>query len=163
MRQKRRGKEVRNDTKPAKKIRGFILTYCMTTTATLFVCAVYINIFWRGVLLNPDILWEILLLCFVCSLCNFMHPFRETDRKRIVLNIVTRYLYINLVVLGGGHIFHWLDIKNVLMLAVMMLEILFVFIVVSAVIWILHKKASERLNQKLQEYQRTGRHDNEAL
>ena len=103
------------------------------------------------------------MLCFVCSLCNFMHPFRETDRKRIVLNIVTRYLYINLVVLGGGHIFHWLDIKNVLMLAVMMLEILFVFIVVSAVIWILHKKASERLNQKLQEYQRTGRHDNEAL
>lgn len=37
-----------------------------------------------------------------------------------------RYLYINLVVLGGGQMFQWLDIANIYMLAVMMLEILFI-------------------------------------
>lgn len=135
-----------------QKGKEFILTYCMTTTATVFVCAIYVSVFWRGALLNQAILWQILLLCFVCSLCNFIRPFRETDRRRIVLNIVVRYLYINLVVLGGGHLFQWLDIANIYMLAVMMLEILFVFLAVTAVMWRLHQKESERLNQKLQEY-----------
>lgn len=139
-----------------RKMIEFFLTFCITTTGTVFVCAIYIGVFWRDTLLNHDILWQILLLCFVCSLCNFIHPYLETSRKRVVLNIGIRYLYINLVVLGGGHMFHWLDIKNVLMLAVMMLEILAVFIVVSAVIWRLHKRDSERLNQRLQEYQQTG-------
>lgn len=139
-----------------KKIISFFLTYCITTTATVFVCATYISIFWRGALLNPNILWQILLLCFVCSLCNFIHPFQERSRTRVLFNIGVRYLYINLVVLGGGQLFRWLDIENFLMLGVMILEILLVFIVVSAVMWRLHKKDSERLNERLQEYQRTG-------
>lgn len=142
--------------KQRKRITELFLTFCITTTGTVFVCATYIGIFWRDALLNPDILWQILLLCFVCSLCTFIHPFRETSRMKVLLNIGVRYLYINLLVVGGGHLFQWLDIKNVLMLAVMMLEILLVFIVVSAVMWQLQKKDSERLNERLQEYQRTG-------
>lgn len=139
-----------------KRITELFLTFCITTTGTVFVCAAYISIFWRGALLDPDILWQILLLCFVCSLCNFIHPFQESSRMRVLLNIGIRYCYINLVVLGGGHLFRWLDIKNFLMLVVMMLEILFVFVVVSWVMWRLYKKDAQRLNEKLQEYQRTG-------
>lgn len=139
-----------------KSIAQLFLTFCITTTGTVFVCAVYISVFWRGVLLETNILWQILLLCFVCSLCNFIRPFRENSRKKVVFNIGIRYLYINLVVLGGGHIFQWLDIENILMLVVMMLEILIVFIVVSAVMWKLQKIDSKRLNEKLQEYQQTG-------
>lgn len=139
-----------------KRITEFFLTFCIATTGTVFVSAVYINIFWRGALLDPDFLWQNLLLCFVCSLCNFIHPFQESSRIRVWLNIGARYLYINVVILGSGHLFRWLDIKNILMLAVMMLEILLVFVMVSWVMWQLHKKDSERLNEKLQEYQRTG-------
>lgn len=139
-----------------KRITEFFLTFCIATTGTVFACVVYISIFWRGALMNSDILWHNLLLCFVCSLCNFIHPFQESSRMRVLLNIGVRYCYINLVVLGGGYLFRWFDIKNVLMLAVMMLEILLLFVGISWVMWQLHKKDSERLNEKLQEYQRTG-------
>ena len=42
------------------------------------------------------------------------------------------------------------------MLAVMIFGILFVFVVVSFVIWRLHARESENLNRKLREYQQTG-------
>ncbi len=135
----------------------FVQKYCISTTATVFVCEVYISLFWPDALLRHDILWQILLLCFVCCLCDFIHPFQETDRKRILFNSGIRYLYINLVVLGGGHIFQWIDIENGMMLAVAMLEILFVTIMVYVMTWKMHKKESERLNRKLQEYRQESR------
>lgn len=137
-------------------IRELLLAFCMATTGTVFVCAAYTSVFWRGVLLNGNILWQILLLCLVCSLSIFIHPRQETGRKGRALNMVLRYLYINLVVLGGGHLFKWLDIKNIFMLAVMILAILFIFIVVSAAMWRMYERESEDLNRKLREYQSAG-------
>ena len=65
-------------------------------------------------------------------------------------------VYINVVVLGSGYLFHWMDIENIFMLAGMVLGILIVFVVVSFVIWGLHKRESEHLNRKLREYQQAG-------
>lgn len=62
-------------------------------------------------------------------------------------------MYINVVVLGSGYWFGWMDIENIFMLAAMVVGILAVFMVVSFVIWRLHKRESENLNRKLSEYQ----------
>lgn len=66
-------------------------------------------------------------------------------------------MYINVVVLGSGYLFGWMDIENLSMLAVMAVGILVVFVTVSFVIWRLHARETENLNRKLREYQQTGR------
>lgn len=140
-----------------KRIVELLLTFCMVTTGSVFVCAVYNNIFWaHDTLLNADILWQLLALAFMCSLGNFIHPYREISRRRTGFNKVLHYLYINVVVLGCGYGFEWMDKDNVPMLIVMIFGILIVFVVVSFVIWRMHTRESENLNRKLREYQQTG-------
>ena len=137
-----------------KRTVELLLTFCMVTTGSVFVCAVYNKIFWSGnTFLDGDILWQLLALAFVCSLGNFFHPYREISRRREAFNKGLHYVYINVVVLGCGYWFEWMDIENISMLAVMMLGILVVFAVVSYVIWKLHARESENLNRKLREYQ----------
>lgn len=140
-----------------KRMVELLLTFCMVTTGSVFVCAVYNRIFWpHDTSLNADILWQLLALAFMCSLGNFIYPYREISRGRLLIDKVLHYLYINAVVLGCGYGFRWMDKGNVFMLIAMILGILFVFAVVSFVIWRLHAKESENLNQKLREYQQAG-------
>lgn len=137
-----------------KRMVELLLTFCMVTTGSVFVCAVYNEVFWPGDrYLDGDILWQLLALAFLCSIGNFIHPYREISRRRATINKGLHYLYINAVVLGSGYWFKWMNIDNLFMLAVMLLGILTVFAVVSFVIWRVHKEESESLNRKLKEYQ----------
>lgn len=140
-----------------RRIREVLMTFCMVTTGSIFVCAAYINVFWPGDLqISVDILWQIPTIAFVCSMGNFFHPYREVSRRRTVCDIILHYLYINVVVLGGGYWFEWIERGNLFMPAAMAFGILVVFITVSAVVWSWHKRESETLNRKLQEYQAGG-------
>lgn len=137
-----------------KRIREILLTFCMVTTGSVFVSAAYIKVFWPGdPQISVDILWQIPVIAFICSLGNLLHPYREVSRTSILCRKFLHYLYINVVVLGGGYYFTWIERGNLPMLAVMAFGILIVFIVVSAVVWSWHKKETERLNSKLREYQ----------
>lgn len=141
-----------------KRAAELLLTFCMVTTGSVFVCAVYNKVFWPDdIFLDGDILWQLLALAFVCSLGNFIHPYREISRRRASIDKGLHYVYINVVVLGSGYLFGWIDIKNVFMLAAMVFGISAVFAVVSYVIWRLHARESENLNRKLREYQQAGR------
>lgn len=137
-----------------RRIREILLTFCMVTTGSMFVSAAYIKVFWPGdPQVNVDILWQIPVIAFVCSLGNFIHPYRAVSRRRVICQKILHYLYINAMVLGGGYYFAWIEKGNMPMLAVMALGIMLVFAAVSAVVWSWHKKEAERLNSKLQEYQ----------
>lgn len=137
-----------------KRAVELLLTFCMVTTGSVFVCAVYNKIFWSGdTFLEADILWQLLAMAFVCSLGNFIHPYREISRRRELFDRGLHYVYINVVVLGCGYGFGWMDIENIFMLAAMTLGILVVFVIVSFVIMRLHERETENLNRMLKEYQ----------
>lgn len=140
-----------------RKIREILLTFCMVTTGSVFVSAIYIKVFWPGdSQVGVDILWQIPVIAFACSLGNFLYPCREVSRRSILCRKFLHYLYINAVVLGGGYYFTWIERGNLMMPVVMVFGILIVFIVVSAVVWNWHKKETAYLNRKLQEYQAGG-------
>lgn len=140
-----------------KRMVELLLTFCMVTTGSVFVCAVYNKIFWPyDSSLDENILWQLLALAFLCSMGNFLYHYREISRKRGLIEKVVHYLYINAVVLGCGYGFGWIDKDNVPMLIVMLLGIFLVFAVVSFVVWRLHARESENLNRKLREYQQSG-------
>ena len=75
-----------------KGIIEFVQAYCIATTATVFVCAVFNSIFFRGALLQHGILWQILLLCFVCSLCNFIPVRRQTGKEYCLISGCVIYI-----------------------------------------------------------------------
>lgn len=138
-------------------IREILLTFCMVTTGSVLVSAAYIKVFWPGdPQVSVDILWQLPLIAFACCLGNFFYARREVGRTSILCWKFLHYLYINVVVLGGGYHFGWIERGNLPMLAVMVFGILIVFAVVSAVVWNWHKKETQRLNSKLQEYQAGG-------
>lgn len=137
-----------------RRVREILLTFCMVTTGSVLVSAAYIKVFWPGdPQIKVSILWQIPVISFVCSLGNFLHPYREVSRRRAMLQKISHYLYINVVVLGGGYYFAWIEKGNMLMAMTMAFGILVVFVVVSAVVWSWHKRETEHLNRKLQEYQ----------
>lgn len=143
-----------------KRMVELLLTFCMITTGSVLVCAVYNKIFWPyDSSLDGNILWQLLALAFLCSLGNFLHPYKEISRRRVLTEKILHYLYINAMVLCCGYGFGWIDKDNVSMLLVMLLGILLVFAVVSFVVWRLHARESENLNRKLREYQQAEKYE----
>ena len=137
-----------------RKIKEIFLTFCMITTGIVFATLIYVMIFYEMNDLGADILWQILVTSFLCSLGNLIHPMREVGKRRFKVDILLHYLYINAVVLGTGDYFEWFDFSVPSMTLGMMALIIIVFIVVSAAIWTMETRESRRLNVKLQEYQR---------
>lgn len=136
-----------------KKIKEILMTFCMVTTGATFATLVYVKIFYDMEGVTANILWQILLVSFLCSLGNLIHPMHEVGRRRFCIDLFVHYLYINVVVLGAGKRFEWFDIRVLSMDVGMMLLILIIFVLVSAVIWATEIKESRRLNEKLLEYQ----------
>lgn len=140
-----------------KRIVELLLTFCMITTGSVFVCVVYNEVFWpQGVYIEKRLLWQLLATAFVCSMGNFIHSYREVSRRQMMINGGLHYLYINTVVMGCGYWFGWIDKNNFFMAAVMALGILIVFAVVFFAMLRLHVRESENLNRKLREYQEAG-------
>ncbi|MCM1124692.1 MAG: DUF3021 domain-containing protein [Eubacterium sp.] len=136
-----------------KKIKEILMTFCMVTTGVTFATLVYVKVFYDMEGVTANILWQILLVSFLCSLGNLIHPMHEVGRRRFWIDLFVHYLYINVVVLGAGRRFEWFDIRVASMAVGMMLLILIIFVLVSAVIWATEIKESRRMNEKLLEYQ----------
>lgn len=136
-----------------RKIKEIFLTFCMVTTGIVFATLIYVKIFYGMNDLNADILWQILVTSFLCSLGNMIHPMREVGKRRFIVDLLLHYLYINVIVLGTGNYFEWFDLSVPSMTLGMMILIIIIFIAISAAIWTMETRESRRLNEKLQEYQ----------
>lgn len=136
-----------------RKIKEIFLTFCMITTGIVFAALVYIKVYYAMNDVGAAILWQILLISFLCSLGNLIHPMREVGKRRFRVNLLLHYLYINVVVLGTGSRFEWFDLGVPIMVAGMMALILVIFVAISAVNWTMEIRESRRLNEKLLEYQ----------
>ncbi|MBD5450363.1 MAG: DUF3021 domain-containing protein [Lachnospiraceae bacterium] len=136
-----------------KKFKEIFFTFCMITTGIVFASLTYIRIFYDMNDVGADILWQILVTSFLCSLGNLIHPVREVGKWRFKVNLLLHYLYINVIVLGAGDYFEWFDLSVPSMTLGMMTLIIIIFAVISAIIWTMEARESRRLNEKLQEYQ----------
>lgn len=136
-----------------KKIKEIFLTFCMITTGIVFATLVYVKIYYEMNDLGAEILWQILVTSFLCSLGNLIHPVREVGKRRFKADLLLHYLYINAVVLGMGNYYEWFDLSIPRMTIGMMALIIIIFIAISAVIWTMETRESRRMNEKLLEYQ----------
>lgn len=136
-----------------KKLNDVFFVFVCVTTCVVFVTAVYIMIFWPGATLGVEILWQILAVSFLCSLCIYIYPEREVSQRTTILLNILHYIVTNAIVLGCGIWFGWFYADNLPMVLGMVAVIAFVFILVSVAVWNRNKRLAVRLNERLKEYQ----------
>ncbi|MDE6128514.1 MAG: DUF3021 domain-containing protein [Lachnospiraceae bacterium] len=136
-----------------KKIVDMFNTFVYVVTAVVFGSAVYITIFWGESTLGVKLLWEILLVSFLCSLGTLMYPEKQTSKKVLWLLRALHYVLVNMVVLGCGICFEWFYADNLLMVLGMLLLIATIFVTASLILWKRAAHAAELMNERLKMYQ----------
>ena len=136
-----------------KQIKSLLFTFVCVTTCVVFATACFTTVFWPQAVLGTEILWQILLVSFLCSMGIFIYPEREVEGKKTLLLVFLHYLEVNAVVLGCGIWFEWFYIDNPAMVIGMVVMILFIFVLVSYVVWKDAKRMAALMNEKLREYQ----------
>ncbi|MBQ7942517.1 MAG: DUF3021 family protein [Lachnospiraceae bacterium] len=128
------------------------------TFAVLVVTALYITfLVCDGIQFGVEILWQILLVSFVCSLSELffgMPEGKEYSKRQWIVRWVLCYIYVNVVVLGCGFYFGWYLPDSMPMVVGMLLCIAAVYSFVYGVIYFMDVKTAEQMNQKLQERKR---------
>ncbi|MBD5478040.1 MAG: DUF3021 domain-containing protein [Lachnospiraceae bacterium] len=135
-----------------KKIADMFNTFVYVVTAVVFGSAVYITIFWGDSTLGVKLLWEILLVSFLCSLGTLIYPEKTVSKKVIWLLRTLHYVLVNVVVLGCGIWFEWFYADNLLMVLGMLFLIAVIFVTASFILWKRAAHTAELMNERLKTY-----------
>lgn len=143
------------------KLKMIMYTFVCVTTCVVFGTAVYIELFADNPVLNVDILWQILLVSLLCSVCTAIYQ-NDMSGRMMKLLVLVHYVAINIVVLGCGIWFGWFRPESISQVIGMLLLIGLIFLIVSAVMWRIEKQVAVQMNERLREYQ-TRRESEEAV
>lgn len=136
-----------------RRLRDVFFVFVCVTTCVLFVTALYITVFWQHALLEVEILWQILIVSFLCSIVTFFYPQREVGKKAMLCIYIGHYVLTNAIVLGCGLWFQWFYADNLAMVLAMLLAIAVIFVLVSVVEWRRGKRQAALMNERLWMYQ----------
>ncbi len=136
-----------------ERIKVVLTTFCYVTTCVVCGTAIFMDVFYEAPQNGPEILWQILLVSFLCSIGTLIYPDREMSGREMKIRIFIHYILVNIIVLGCGNGYRWFRVGDVGMVIGMLVVIAAIFAIVSGVMWHQEKKEAEQLNKKLQEYQ----------
>ncbi|TGY95584.1 DUF3021 domain-containing protein [Petralouisia muris] len=139
-----------------KRLDAMASLFVKITTGILFASAVFITVFYGWELeLHVDILWQILVLAFICTLGSLVISVdgqREISRRSMLIRIAVYYAYVNAAVLFGGFLFRWFSFDNLNQVLGMVAAVAVVYLAV----WIcsswLDYREAEQINRKLERY-----------
>lgn len=137
-----------------ENIKLTLYYFSVITLISTVVTACYITYFYgTHAALTVDILWQILIVSFFCSLCQFIYrnSSDKAGKGRFVIQNIFGYLYINVVVMGFGCWYEWFDVSNFSMVFGMVLVILIAYVVIVGYVFWADFRTSEQINRKLRE------------
>lgn len=137
------------------KIKTLLHTYVCVMSCVVLATAVFITIFKPGVELGVELLWQMMLVSFLCSVGSLSYPEKSISRKKMALLIFLHYAEVNVIVLGLGFYFGWFSAQDLPQVMGMLVLINVVFLLVSMVEWKRGEKIAQQMNQRLAEYQRS--------
>ncbi len=131
-------------------IKKSIVTFFLVIAGVTISAAVFVTIFFSEIELSILLLWQIILMAFVCTLGNFIYYSKyELSKRQMMIRIVIHYFYINLVVLGGAFLWEWITQGYIVQFVVMLLLIAVVYVGVTLVNFMKEEKTAEVLNKRL--------------
>lgn len=135
-----------------EKIKDLLFTFACVTTCVIFATALYISVFWQNEVVNGLLLWQILLVSFLCSTGTLWYPKTIKSKKQANWLFLLHYLYINLIVLGFGIFFEWFYVDDLSMVIGMLVLIAIIFLLMVRIVHTYDQKKADQLNRKLKDY-----------
>ncbi|MBQ2803780.1 MAG: DUF3021 family protein [Lachnospiraceae bacterium] len=139
-------------------IKTTIHYFAVITVVVNIVSATYISIFFGpNEKYEVSLIWQILFVSFMCSLCNvffYQKEQRELPKKQMVVRWSIAYIYVNTVVLGFGVWFHWFKPDSLPMVIGMLLAIMVAFFIIAGMVYLFDLRTADQMNQRLKERSR---------
>lgn len=136
-------------------IKKTMMFFAIITTGSTFGAALSISIVYPGQekILSVKILWQILILSFLVALaCLIFYSKKELNKKQYVIRVIIHYVVTNIILVGGGKLFGWLDMdKNENVLGFISL-VLVIYIVILTITMKRDLKDSQEMNEALRHY-----------
>lgn len=128
--------------------------FCMITTCTLTATMLFTNVLFPVDSMPTNILWQILLVSFLCVMSTLLYPWDRALKKRefCILSGI-HYIIINVIILGFGSLFEWYRITSFKSILFMLTAIAVIFVLVSAISWSHSAKDTKKMNERLEKYQ----------
>lgn len=134
-------------------LKKLFQTFAYVMAGTTISTAIFITIFVPEHKFSILLVWEIIALSAVCALGNFIYYYKEVlSKEQMKHRIICHYIYINIVVIGGGYLWGWLTPGLISEFLVMFLLVAAVYISVTITIFRQEKKTADSLNRRLRKY-----------
>lgn len=137
------------------RLKNLLHTYVCVMSSVVLATAIFITVFMPDTELHVRLLWEMMLVSFLCSIGILIYPEKAVSRKKMIWYTFLHYAEVNVVVLGGGFAFEWFSVKYLPHVVGMLILINVIFLIVSVVE---HKRAEKiawQMNRRLAEYQKS--------
>ena len=138
------------------RLKVFLDVFTKVTTCILLGAAAYCSFFFYDGMFSRHLLWELLLVSFLTSLGVLFYT-DDLNKKSMRLVCILHYLFNNVVVVGCGLWFGWIDAKNPLQIIGMVVLVAVIFSVVSVLSWKKAASEAEQMNERLVKYQEKGK------
>ena len=130
----------------------FFDVWTKVATGVLLAAAMYCSLFFSEGMFSRYLLWELLLVSFLTSLGALLYT-DDINRKSMKIATIFHYLFNNVIVVGCGIWFGWIDASNLLQIIGMVVLVALVFAVVSVFSWKKAEKEADLMNERLVRYQ----------
>ena len=134
------------------RLKLFLDVFSKVTTGIALGAAIYCTIFFSGGMFSEYILWQLLLTAFLTSLGVLLYT-DDIKKKSMKMVCVLHYLFNNVVVIGCGIWFEWIDAGNWMQIISMAVLVAVIFGTVSVILWKKSQKEAELMNERLVQYQ----------
>lgn len=135
------------------RLKLFFDIWTKVTTGVLLAAATYCSFFFSDGMFSRHLLWELLLVSFLTSLGTLFYT-DTLDKKNMKIACLLHYLLNNVIVVGCGIWFGWIDVENWLQIIGMVVLVALVFAVVSILSWRKAEKEAVLMNEQLVKYQK---------
>lgn len=135
------------------KLKNLLHTYVCVMSCVVLATAIFITVFMPDTELHVKLLWEMMLVSFLCSVGILIYPEKAVSRKKLMLITFLHYAEVNVVVLGLGFYFEWFSVKYLPHVIGMLILINVIFLLVSIEERKRAEKIARQLNRRLAEYQ----------
>ena len=136
-----------------RKILLLLVDIYTRVVATIFTVSTLYNLIFFGTAskLGIDDIAGVLLIGFISAICYLMFFIPKEISKRLMLIMQSLYFtVIDVTVITVGHFLHWFSFKDASFIG-MEITIILVYVIVNCISYILNRKETEKINEKLKQ------------
>lgn len=134
-------------------IKEIAQMFFVINTGVTIGTSTFITFLQRDAKLGVEILWQMIAVSLVTAFSSIiLYSRNELNKKQILIRTVIHYIAINIIVLGSGFIFDWVDGGETTKVIGLIVCIFIVYIFVWLNMYKSDARMAKRLNQKIEEY-----------